>query len=80
MYRNKIERQEEVKKIIESLTKLNLTLIYEPIKELFAAMRKYIDNEINIKINIPFYEINKTIIGQLYIEKKKECWIKLTND
>ena len=35
MKRNKIEKQEEVKKIITKLTELKLTIIYDPIKQLF---------------------------------------------
>lgn len=80
MFRNKDERKEEVKIIIQSLTNLNLTQIYEPVKELFLILKKYIDNEKSIKIEIPFTEINKTIKGFLPIEKEKQCYLKLENN
>ena len=80
MFRNKDERTQEVKIIIKSLTNLNLTQIYKPVKELFILLKKYIENEKSIKINIPFVEINKTIIGFLPIEKNKECFLKLENN
>jgi|UniRef100_A0A6C0AG71 hypothetical protein len=79
MKRNKIEKQEEVKKIITKLTELKLTIIYDPIKQLFNILKDYVKNDKDIKINIPFPEIHKTIEGYLPINKNREVMVKLTN-
>ena len=42
-HRTKEERQEEVKKIIKKLTELELSICYEPVKELYAVMKEYIE-------------------------------------
>ncbi len=80
LIRNKDERKQEVKIIINSLTNLKLTQIYKPVKELFILLKNYVDNEKSIKIHIPFTEINKTIIGFLPIEKERKCYLKLENN
>ena len=78
MYRNKEERKHEVKVIIEKLTELKLTSIYDPVRKLFIELKDYVDNEKTKKINIKFPEIKKIIIGELSIYKNVECWLKLT--
>tara|TARA_B100000427_G_C15404641_1_gene549230 strand:+ start:178 stop:423 length:246 start_codon:yes stop_codon:yes gene_type:complete len=80
MNRTKLERQDEVRTIIRKLTELHLTTIYSPIVELMTLLKKYIQEEVDIKIKIPFYEIKKTIVGYLPINKNKPCWVKLTNE
>tara|TARA_Y100000768_G_C23883287_1_gene636334 strand:- start:677 stop:922 length:246 start_codon:yes stop_codon:yes gene_type:complete len=80
MNRTKLERQDEVRTIIRKLTELHLTTIYSPIVELMTLLKKYIQEEVDIKINIPFIEIKKTIVGYLPINKNKPCWVKLTNE
>tara|TARA_B100001093_G_C26717482_1_gene966302 strand:- start:787 stop:1038 length:252 start_codon:yes stop_codon:yes gene_type:complete len=80
MKRNIDERRLEVKKIIKKLTELQLTIIYDPIKKLFEIMKKYVDNESPVKINIPFPEIKKNIVGYLHVDKNQECWVKLTSN
>ena len=57
MNRTKEERQNEVRIIIRKLTELNLTTIYSPIVELMTLLKKYIQEEVDIKIKIPFFEI-----------------------
>lgn len=80
MNRTKLERQNEVRTIIRKLTELNLTTIYSPIVELMTLLKRYIQEEIDIKIKIPFREIKKNIVGYLPINKNKHCWVKLTNE
>lgn len=79
MNRTKEERQNEVRVIIEKLTQLRLTTIYEPIRDLMSVLKKYIEEGNDIKINIPFNEISKRIVGYLFANSRKECWLKLEN-
>jgi hypothetical protein len=79
MNRTKEERQNEVRVIIEKLTQLRLTAIYEPIRDLMGILKTYIDIGNDVKINIPFNEIRKTIVGCLFANSRKECWLKLEN-
>ena len=79
MNRTKEEKKLEAKKIISKLTELKLTVIYEPVRELFELLKKYIEEEKNVKINIDFYEIKKKFVGNLPIKRTEECWVKLTN-
>ena len=78
--RNKKERQEEIKIIIKKLTELQLTVIYEPIRSLLISLRNYVEKGENTKINIPFPEIHKTIVGYLPINNRQKCWIELTSE
>ena len=55
--RTKQDKQDEVKKIILKLTELQLTTIYEPIRELFRILKLYVEESKDIKINIKFPEI-----------------------
>jgi len=75
--RTKEERKNEVKTILVKLTELELTLAYEPIKELFKIMQKYTEEGGKIKINIPFPMINRRIKGLLADSVNESCWIKL---
>jgi len=75
--RTKEERKNEVKTIIVKLTELELTLAYEPIKELFKILQKYTEEGGKIKINIPFPMINRRIKGLLADSVNESCWIKL---
>lgn len=75
--RTKEERKEEIRIIINKLSELQLTIAYEPIKELFIILQKYEKEGGKIKINIPFPMINKEIKGLLPDTVNEKCWIKL---
>ena len=75
--RDKNYRQEENRKIIQSLCKLNLNPSYEPIKLLYKHLQNYLTSEERIKINISFPEIHKKIVGVLAVSDREETWIKL---
>ena len=66
MERTKKERQYEVRVIIEKLTELKLTTIYDPVCELMSLLQVYIQTGDDITIQIPFNEIKKTIEGRLF--------------
>ena len=75
--RTKEERKEEIRIIINKLSELELTVAYEPIKELFVILQKYEKEGGKIKINIPFPMINREIKGLLPDTVNEKCWIKL---
>lgn len=77
--KTKEERKEEIRIIINKLSELELTIAYEPIKELFKIMQKYINDGGKIKINIEFSMINKIITGLLPDTVNEKCWVKLVN-
>jgi len=77
--KTKEERKEEILIIINKLSELELTIAYEPIKELFKIMQKYINDGGKIKINIEFSMINKIITGLLPDTVNEKCWVKLVN-
>ena len=78
--RTKEDRTEEVLKIINKLTELELTVAYEPIKELFIILQKYKNDGGKIMINIPFPMIEKRIKGILSDTINEKCSIKLVNE
>ena len=78
--RTKEDRTEEVLKIINKLTELELTVAYEPIKELFVILQKYKNDGGKIMINIPFPMIEKRIKGILSDTINEKCSIKLVNE
>ena len=80
IYLNKSERREVVKPIINKLTELELTVAYEPVKELFKILKLYIDEGNRYNINIPFPMINKRIKGLLSDVSSEKVWIKLEHE
>ena len=46
---------------------------------LILGNNNYIEEGVAVKINIPFDEINRTIVGQLKIGKREECVVCLQN-
>ena len=76
-YKTKEERQEQVKTIIAEISGLGLSIQYEPVKELYACLRRYIEEDVVIKINIPFPEADRTIVGELKVGKREECVVCL---
>ena len=75
--RTKEERKAEARIIINKLTELELTVSYEPIKELFGILQKYINEGGKITINIPFPMIERRIKGLLPDTVNEKCWVKL---
>ena len=66
-----------MKIIVSKLTELELTIAYEPVKQLFVIMQNYIQNGGKTKINIPFTMINKRIKGFLSDTINAKCVLKL---
>ena len=76
-YRNKQERQNEIKTILEQLNNFSLNNKYKAIKDFFVLAKDYIDNDRRIEVSIPFPEIGRRIKGLLARSKNEETWINL---
>ena len=79
-YRTREQRQEEVKNVMQQLNDFNLNMTYEPIQKLMKLFKQYIDEDRDIKVSIPFPEINRTIKGKLTTNVKEEVTIALINE
>ena len=79
-YRTKEQRQEEVKNVMQQLSDFNLNMTYKPIQKLMKLFKQYIDEDRDIKVSIPFPEINRTIKGRLTTNVKEEVTIALINE
>lgn len=80
VYRTKEERQEEVKEILNQLSKFDLNLKYEPIKKLYKLFKEYINEDRRIEVNIPFPEIDRRIKGLLAISVRENTLINLKHE
>jgi hypothetical protein len=78
--RTEEERKQESRTIIDKLTELQLTIAYDPIKQLFIILQDYKKNGGRININIPFPMISKRIKGFLADTVNEECWVKLEHE
>jgi hypothetical protein len=79
--RTKEERQAEIKPIIIKLRELKLTIqSHSEIKELFILMQMYINEGVNVEVNIPFPAYNCCIKGVLNIQRGEKVWVKLESN
>ena len=78
--RDREMRKKEADKIIRKLTELQLTIQYEPVKQLFIILKEYIENGGKKDINIPFPMINKRIKGHLSDTINDECVVALKHE
>ena len=79
--RTKEERQAEIKPIIVKLRELKLTIqSHSEIKELFILMQRYINEGVNVEVNIPFPAYNCCIKGVLNIKRGEKVWVKLESN
>ena len=79
-YRTREQRQEEVKNVMKQLSDFGLNMTYEPIKKLMILFKEYINEDKDIKVSIPFPEINRRIKGKLATNVKEEVTIALINE
>ena len=73
--RTKEERKDQIKPILQKLTELNLTIRMPPIKSLLEKIQEYIQEGVEIKLNIPFPSHDSNIKGELAVDKKRETWV-----
>lgn len=77
VYRTLEERKAEVRKIIDKLDELQLSIDYEPIKQFYDIMFSYIRTGERTLINIPFPQMNKRIQGVLATNIREEVALRL---
>ena len=77
VYRTLEQRKEEVRKIIDKLNELHLSVDYEPIKQFYNIMFNYIRTGERTIVNIPFPQMNKRIEGVLATNVREEVALRL---
>ena len=77
VYRTLEQRKEEVRKIIDKLNELHLSVDYEPIKQFYNIMFNYIRTGERTIVNIPFPQMNKRIEGVLATNIREEVALRL---
>ena len=77
VYRTLEQRKEEVRKIIDKLNELQLSIDYEPIKQFYSIMFNYIRTGERTIVNIPFPQMNKRIEGVLATNIREEVALRL---
>lgn len=81
IYRTKQERILETKPIIEKLSEMNLTMENTPeLKNLFILIKKYINDDERLEVNIHCPSINKTIKGLLARNIREEVSVRLVSE
>ena len=76
--RTKEERQAEIKPIIIKLRELRLSIQeHTEIRDLFKQMQLYINEGVNVELDIPFPAYNCCIKGVLSINRREKVWVKL---
>ena len=76
--KTKEERQAEIRPILVKLKELKLTIQeHTEIKELFKQMQIYINEGVNVELDIPFPAYNCCIKGLLSIKRGEKVWVKL---
>lgn len=77
--RTEVERRLETLNILFRLKESGYSGNFEAIRELVEKLNEYVVNGKDTEINIPFPEKNKKIIGKLFINKKYESIVKVTD-
>lgn len=77
VYRTLEQRKDEVRKIIDKLNELQLSVDYEPIKQFYNIMFNYIRTGERTIVNIPFPQMNKRIEGVLATNVREEVALRL---
>ena len=75
--RSKQDRIEETRPILTKLNELKLTSKYESVRDLLRVLREYVTTGTRQDIHIPFYVINRSIVGTLEVERDRPCVVKL---
>lgn len=76
--RTKEQRQKEILPILKKMNELGLTINkHEELKEFFTQMKKYIQEEEDVDINIPIEELGIRIKGVLAVNINERVWVKL---
>ena len=78
MIRTKEQRQKEILPILKKMNELGLTINkHEELKDFFTQMKKYVQEEEDVDINIPIEELGIRIKGVLAVNINERVWVKL---
>jgi len=77
--RTEVERRLETLNMLYRLKESGYSGNFDAIRGLVEKLNEYVINGKDTEINIPFPEKNKRIIGKLFINKKYESMVKVTN-
>ena len=75
--RTREEREAESRKIMETLTSLDLTMSYEGVRELLPMLSTYVEDGARAEVRIDVPEIGRRIVGVLATSRREEVWLKL---
>jgi hypothetical protein len=71
------EREEEVHKIMDTLTTLGLTATYSAVRELLPILSAYARDGVRTPISIEVPEVGRRMVGVLAASKREEVWLRL---
>jgi hypothetical protein len=78
--KSETKRRNESLNIIYQIKQNNLNSKHSAIRQLLELLTAYVSTGIGCDINIPYPELNKTIMGNLNGEKDKECNVFLRDN
>jgi hypothetical protein len=78
--KSETKRRNESLNIIYQIKQNNLNSKHGAIRQLLEFLTVYVSTGLGCDINIPYPELNKTIMGNLNGEKGKECTIYLRDN
>jgi uncharacterized FlaG/YvyC family protein len=78
--KNEDERRNESLNIIYQIKQQKLNSKHEAIRHLLELLTVYVQIGLGREINIPYPELNKTILGSLNAEKGRKCNIYLRDN
>lgn len=74
------ERRNDTLNIIYQIKQLGYTSKDNAIHTLIELLTAFVETGIECDINIPYPEINKTIMGHLYPQRNKNCVVFLRDN
>jgi hypothetical protein len=74
------ERRAEVRTVLDRLTELGLTTAHRPVLELLETMRGYVDEGGEKKVDIPYPEVGRRIVGTLTAYVNEPVVVRLKAD
>lgn len=79
-FKTQDERREASKNIIKQMNDLELTIRFEPVRQLMKLLNMYIKEGRRIEVNIPWPDINRRIRGVLATGKREDTYVMLKHE